>query len=133
MTTSTPPPRSASPAVWLIVHGVLWLAAVLALVILVPRFKRVFQEFGMKMPDLAQRVIDLSDLAAAGGFALPVILIGLLALDWFVLDRLGRRPGCRGWRTLWAVALTASPLLLLAVIALTLWYPTTALQNAVGP
>jgi type II secretory pathway component PulF len=93
----------------------LWLALPIQLIVTVPKFKRVFDDFGMKLPDLTLVVVDVSMWFVDYWWVIaPAFLAGLVALVGIgFLCRNRSRRAFWGW-----FLLTAGPAVLLNLLVL---------------
>ncbi|MFN0021093.1 MAG: hypothetical protein ACKVP0_22775 [Pirellulaceae bacterium] len=84
---------------WLFLHGLALLILVGVLLVVVPRFDQMFQEFGLKLPLASVVVINLSQ--SLGGFGILIVPVGLI-LDAGMLCLLFLVNGMPRWfRSLW--------------------------------
>jgi type IV pilus assembly protein PilC len=61
------------------------------MIVVIPKFKQIFQDFGMKLPKITQTLLDISDFMVDFFWIVPVVLVGLFILWKLVrLHRTGR-------------------------------------------
>jgi type II secretory pathway component PulF len=110
MNTPNRSPSAFWAAALLILDALLWFALPLQLILTVPKFKRVFDDFGLKLPDLTVCVVNVSMWFADYWWVVaPAYFAGLVAL--IGIGFLCRK---RGRRTFWTwFLLTAGSAILL--------------------
>lgn len=47
------------------------------LIYIIPKFKKIFQDFGMKLPAITELLLDISDFVKDNWYVFPLILIGI--------------------------------------------------------
>ncbi|MBY0524928.1 MAG: hypothetical protein K2R98_16100 [Gemmataceae bacterium] len=111
-------------------HGIVWLPFFIAMFAFVPRHKKFFADFGMKLPAAAELFIDLSDAMQEAWIVVPFLLGMALVLDAAVMYGLRRSPATRLLAWLWfmLVILLAQGMLLFTWLAL--WAPISELLEA---
>jgi hypothetical protein len=112
---STPPGRNVVVVIYAVCSALLWLTVAFQIVFIVPRFERIFTEFGLRLPWMTERVIR-----DAWWIALVCLIVLLF--------------GCMGQRTrrFGIVLLVVVPLALNLLILVSLYLPYTALVEALG-
>lgn len=61
------------------------------LVYIIPKFKKIFQDFGMKLPEITQILLDVSDFAVEYFWVAPLVLVGIwLFLKLVCMFKTGR-------------------------------------------
>ena len=75
-----------SPVVFVLaVHLALWIGVVYGLVYQVPAYKRTYEDFGMRLPQITQMLLDVSDLAVDFAWLFMPVLLTALVGDAVVL------------------------------------------------
>ena len=102
-------------AILLGLDAILWLALPIQLILTVPKFKRVFDEFGLKVPDLTRIVLNVSmwfvDYWWVIAPAYLALLAGIVAIGFHCRNR--------SRRTFWSwFLLTAGPAILFNMLVL---------------
>ena len=112
--------RVGSLLFWLFFHGLVSILLLAVLLLIVPHFEKMFQEFGLKLPVASVLVINLS--RCLWRYGLLIIPIGLIfdGAFLYLLIMVGGLP--RWLRQLWChgVLIIAACIVLLVVIALVL-------------
>lgn len=122
-------PSAAGTAVLIALAVGGWLAAMFALFTFVPPAKKRFDEFGLQLPRLTARLIDLGD--ATGPLALPLTVgVPLLLAGTVYVCRNHVRS--RGLRWLGLLAAFSVPALAAAVIGLALVLPMVKLAEGLN-
>ena len=112
-------------------HAALWAPSVYVLVVVVPRYKRIFADFGMKLPWLTMLLIDVSDWVVSWWF-LILFLPGLLILaDVLVICWLRQR-GNKALGLLWLLLWTLLPGAVLAILWIAINEPLLELMDALS-
>ena len=125
--TGNPHPESKAGLLifWLFLHGLAMLILLVALLVVVPRFDRMFQEFGLKLPLASVVVISLSRrLWQYGLLIIPVTVIldsSMLCL-LFLVDRMPR-----GFRTLWCCGVLVVAVCLIVLVSIAVVLPLLGL------
>jgi type II secretory pathway component PulF len=118
---TTQPSRSPLAAlVWgVAIPATLWVCYFAGLILVVPRYKKIFAEFNLRLPDLTIAVIAVTDWAVTYWYVLVLSLPFLLAPDVAVVLLLWRS-GRRGLVWVWGGVMIALPLVagLLVVVAI---------------
>jgi type II secretory pathway component PulF len=123
---STANSSSRSPATILVValHALFWTAWLAGLLLWVPRVERVFRDFNVKPPLMAELAITLTH----GIVPLGLLLVLLFVLaDGTVAYRLRRS----GARALWSGLMTIAPVAAIIVTALALILPMVQLLEMI--
>ena len=113
-------------------HALLGAVQIFVLLSVVPRFKRTFADFGMKLPWVTEILIDISDVVVDFWFLLPLALAPLLVSDFAALYLLRRQEKTRVWARIWFYSIL---LLLLAgggVIAIAIFLPLIELMEGLS-
>jgi type IV pilus assembly protein PilC len=126
MTTRPSRPPVADLVIGVAIPALLWAVLLVGLVLVVPRFKRIFMDFGLALPAATQAVIAVSDWAAAYWYVLILSVPFLLAPDVAVVYWLARRPG-RALSCLWFVLMIALPLLAMVLVFVAIYLPEAKL------
>jgi type II secretory pathway component PulF len=130
---STQPPRSPVAAlVWgVVVPILLWACLCASLILVVPGYKRMFMDFGMRLPAGAEAVIDVSDWVANYWYILVLSIPFLFAPDVAIVLLLwhsGRRTLVR----LWAGLMIALPIVLGVLVAMSICLTWTKLNEGLS-
>lgn len=98
VTTPTAPPSSARRLIVTLLVPVLYLVLLFQLVVVVPRYAKVFAQYGLKLPDLTQFCVDASAwVVAQPVFALSATAVVVIA-SMVVVNRAYRSAQRRrGW------------------------------------
>jgi hypothetical protein len=117
---SQPSSKPGSFLTWLLLHGLAGMIVVVLFLVVIPRFDKMFQEFGLKLPVISVVMINLTRFFER--FFLLIIPTGLL-VEVAILSLLFLADGFpRSIRNLWlyGVLVAVAGILLLAVIGLIL-------------
>ncbi len=130
---AVPPLRTsaATVAIGVAIHGILWFLLFVVMLIVVPRYERLFSDFKMKLPDLTVRVLAASAWCRQYWYVVALIAVPLLSGDGILLFLIGRSPHRwpgRIWLGLWI----ALPLLAGALVALSIMMPLAQLQEGLS-
>jgi hypothetical protein len=82
-------------------HAMVLAVPILVLLVVVPKFKKVFEDFAIKLPWVSEIAIDLSDWMLDFWFIVPFALAPLLVSDLAVLYLLRRQENTRVLARLW--------------------------------
>ncbi|MBL8792695.1 MAG: hypothetical protein JNM56_02190 [Planctomycetia bacterium] len=74
-----------------LVHAVLASPLLVYLLVFVPRYQRIFADFGMALPVLTVAVLNVADMLATLWFLAPVLLVILFGADFGMQYLLHRR------------------------------------------
>ncbi len=129
-TTRNPDALAALPAV--VIHGTLWAAFLHILLRGVPPFKRIFADFGMKLPWVTEVVLDLADWGAEYWPLLLIALAVLLAVDGIVSYLLYANPSGRWRYWLWFTVLGFVPVFAGYVVMVAMFEPLLELMNGLA-
>ncbi len=121
---------AALPAV--VIHGALWIGLVTVLLRIVPRYKRVYADFGMKLPLLTEWLIDISDLMLEFWPLLIVVMAVFLALNGGISFLLYSYRSLRWAYWLWFTFMALLPLGAGFLVALGIWEPLTELYEGLS-
>jgi hypothetical protein len=134
MTANPPSPRSAliTAAVTLFIHGLLGLALVLAMILLVPGYKRLFRDYQMELPYLTVTVIEISDWFVAYWYVLVFAAFPLMALDGAIVFWCWSRKGTRVLGVLWIILWLILWLLLAVIVGFSLGLPHLKLMESLS-
>ena len=103
--TSRKDPTTAT-IIWVVVHGVLWLILMMIAYFVIPRFKKIFMDFGVELPGPTLLVLIASDWIVEFFYLfLPFVLAADGAVT-FMLYQQGDSPGLR---RAWLVFMIALP------------------------
>jgi type II secretory pathway component PulF len=127
------PTRSiVSGLVWgAVIPTLLWAALFVGLLIVVPYYRRTFQDFGMQLPAAALFVIKVADWVAAYWYVLPLFLPFVLVPDVIIIVLLSRLPS-RIPSRLWSGLMMLLPLLAAALVLIALSLAQTKLQESLS-
>jgi hypothetical protein len=131
-------PESTEPIAWgsivmVLVHGVFWLGLVVApLFFVVPRFMKVFADFGITVPTVTRWIFRVSAGAHALWYVVPFLILGLLAIDGAIHYQLGQDPATWRARRTWSALGVVVPIGLFLVVVLAVGMPMIALLSALS-
>jgi hypothetical protein len=74
-------PDALVAALMALVHALAWAPVIVALLTYVPKYKKIFADFGMKLPWLTETLIDVSDAANDWLILVPVVYLLFVAMD----------------------------------------------------
>jgi type II secretory pathway component PulF len=106
-----------------------WLLILLHLLVIVPRFMKMFQEYGLKLPVMTQLVINLSHLVRSQLIPACAILFLLVAAWWGVADAICRKETQPGWRSIALLILYSIPVGIFVLCWLGVGLPYNQLQD----
>jgi hypothetical protein len=112
------------------VHGLGWLPTVIALLSFVPKHKKTFADFGMKLPWLTEIMIDLSDEFVELFPVLPLIGLAFMGLDAWLLYALRRKSRTLSW--LWFLFVLLVCGFSFFVTWMAVWLPITELMEGLS-
>jgi len=111
----------------LIIHGMLWVVLLALYAFGVPKIEAIVNDFGVPLPELTVRVIQVSHFL----IVLSVLTVLLLVTDWRVLGALSRRDDALGLRY-WSVLRIVTPLLLIVLTLVALILPFQGIHRLSG-
>ncbi|MBY0524927.1 MAG: hypothetical protein K2R98_16095 [Gemmataceae bacterium] len=114
------------------VHGLLGLGFFATLLVAVPRFKRIFADFAVRLPAATELAVNLSDLAVEFWYAIFVAFAVVLALDAALMVWLRRRTGSRALVWVWFLLVLFLGASLLAYTWTTLLAPLAELTDGLS-
>jgi hypothetical protein len=114
-----------------LVHGLLWLILLGWLAIHVPLADRTMEKVNLRLPWLAEEVKGYSRPAVNHPGLFGLGLIAFVAVDCWILQRLGRPPSSRVARELWSGLMAVLPTVLLCLVALATLLPFVKLAESV--
>lgn len=122
----------AGTLVRLVISALLWLTLIVALVFVVPGQRRMFDEYGVPLPNLTHLVTDISMWFAdywwvAIPFFLPLFAVAVV-LSWLVRHQVKSRL----LDALWTLVLVGLPFALIAVVWLSLYIPRIKLAEGLA-
>jgi type II secretory pathway component PulF len=127
---STPRRVSVREVVCVLVgHCALWFAVTYWLIYQVPIHKRMYENFGMPLPQLTTLLLDISDFAVDFGWLLIPALLGALIVEAAILVLLWKSCRRRVWGWLWAILLAMPQAVLLALTIYALYVPMAGLRE----
>lgn len=122
---SKPKQGSGGAIGWAVFHLTMWAALFLALLLLVPRFQGLFDEFGVELPRLTVSMIAVSyGLSHYWFVAVPLGMVSM-AVDFAVLFLLGKVG--RKLQSLAGLLLSLPPLVLISLLLVSLGLPVVKL------
>jgi type II secretory pathway component PulF len=95
--------NTAAILIMLTIHALFVAAMIFILIAVVPRFKKTFADFGMKMPIGTEVLIDISDWMVAFWYLVPLALAPLLVADGAALYLLRRHDRTRILARVWFI------------------------------
>jgi hypothetical protein len=116
----------------LTIHAFVLLLLVGGLVVVVPRFTKIFADFQMKLPFATDLLITISELMVQFIFLVPFALIGLLFVDGLVLVHLRRQERTRGLAWLWFVLLLILMMLAIGGAVVAMFMPLIELMEGLS-
>lgn len=124
-TTRPQSSAKASLMFWLFWHGLALLIVLAVLLVVVPKFDKMFEEFGLKLPVLSALIVRASRILRSYGVAIVplgvVFHMGMLCLVTLV-------EGVPRWlRNLWCLGVLAVAGGILVLIAIGMFLPLLAL------
>ena len=119
----------AGQGVAVLVDTSLWFVWFLLLVYLMPRAVRVFQDFDAELPVITTQQIDLSMFVGQYWYLIPLSLMAIAAVDWFVRRFIVRlnpivAPAAI---VLWSLLMVLKPMALIAWCWASIYLPMVAL------
>ena len=127
-----PQPRQCRvpPVVFVLaVHLALWIGVIYGLVYRVPAYKRTYEDYGMRLPQITQLLLDVSDFTVDFGWLFIPGLLAAVVFDAVVLVLLWQMCQHRVWGWLWAVLMTLPQFLLLSLLILGLSFGALAIRQ----
>jgi type II secretory pathway component PulF len=106
-----------------VIHGILWAWFVDTMVRGVPGFKKIFADFGMRLPAVTELTLDLSDWMVEYSYLVLILLLILLALDGGVAYWLYARRQTRWAYWLWLTFMAVMPLFAGRLVTVGLFEP----------
>jgi hypothetical protein len=113
-------------------HALMWLPFLLCLLLVVPKFKKIFEDFQMKLPLATETLITLSDIALGLWFFLPLPLMLLLALDGAIVYALRRRSSTAILAWLWSALWLMAAMAAMGVVVVALFQPLLLLMEGLS-
>jgi len=118
------------------VHGLLGVALVLAMIVFVPGYKRMFQQMfrdhEMGFPYLTIKVVEVSDWFVAYWYVAVLAALPMLVVDGAIVYWCWSRKSTRIVGVLWIILLILFWLLFVGFAALGLWFAHLKLQEALA-
>ena len=109
-----------------------WLALLGAQALAIPRCKKLFLDFGMKLPAMTEAVIHVSDYVSAW-LPLSLVPLGLfLATLWLVIPSLYNRKATRRLAHSLLLVTTIAPFVIAAVTVLSLGLVVVKIQEGLS-
>src|SRR5262249_45953662 len=129
-----PATRSAgySAAVMTAIHLMAWMPLFILFFFVVPRSKKIFADFGMKLPWITESIIDISDTMRDFFWFLPIIVAGAFVADAAILFLLRRDDRWRLLSWLPFLLLLVVPLVGCAIVWLGLELPMVELTEGLS-
>jgi hypothetical protein len=131
MTTRPSRPPATDLVIGVAIPAFLWACFFVGLVLVVPRFKRIFMDFGMALPAITEAVLAVSDWAASYWYVLILSVPFLLVPAVAVVYGLARLPA-RLLSWLWFVLMIALPLLAMVLVFVAIYLPLVKLQEGLA-
>lgn len=106
--------------IWVIVHSVLWLILLMIAYFVIPRFTKIFMDFGVELSGTTLLILWASDRIVEFFYLVPFALVLPVLADaavTYMLYQRGSRPGFRRAWLLFMIALPAC-VLVLSIVAL---------------
>jgi len=113
-----------------LVHGLAWAPFFVTLLIYVPRYKKMFADFGLKLPWVTEFLIDLSDMFAEAFPFVPAILSLCVVLDGWLLYCLRRWSRPLSW--VWFVLLLIAGIVAFFIVRLAVMLPMVELMEGLA-
>jgi len=134
---TTEPPPSIPPwfvtlrfvSVLVLVHALAWVPLLLFMLQMVPRYKLIFADFGMKLPELTMEVVDWSDFIVNHPIRVGAALAVFLVLDGAILFLLRRYSSTPLLSWLWFILVALLPLSAWICAWLSMWLPLEELME----
>lgn len=120
MGSTTAAPSSRALVLWTVLQGSFWLILLTLTAGIIPRFERIFMDFGVDLPGSALLTIRASRMVAQLLPMFVLLVAGILVLEFLALRSLRRDPQSRGVAGTGLLVMTALPLGLIAFHALTI-------------
>ena len=115
-----------------VIHGLLWIWLRDFLLRSVPRFKRTFIDYGMRLPAETEWTLGLSDWIGEYWYLLVPILLALLALDGGVSYLLYRFRKTRWVYWLWFTVMTVLPMYVGRYVFLAMYEPLLRIMGGLS-
>lgn len=96
---------------------------------IIPRFKKIFEDFGAEIPDAAKLVIVISDLTVNYWYLFPFLLVAGCVVDALGFVAFHRLPETRYVSRVFSALITLALLAQAAFVAFALFGPMTKLLN----
>jgi type IV pilus assembly protein PilC len=113
-------------------HGALGFAFFVLMLFVVPRFKQLFAEFGMKLPWATEKIIGISDWLVNYWYVAVLVALALLALDGAIVFLCWQRRSTRIVGILWVLLLLVLWLVMMAAAALLIGLAYFKLQEGLS-
>jgi hypothetical protein len=107
----------------LTIHAFFGGGIVLILLLIVPKFKKIFEDFAMKLPWATELLIDISDWIVEFFPLFTLVMAVLLVGDGVVLHLLRRQENTRGLSKVWFILILLLLLLIVAVLVAACFLP----------
>jgi type II secretory pathway component PulF len=112
-------------------HALLRTALFVGLFLIVPRYDKLFRDYGMNLPWLTENVITVSRWVVNGCFLLVMSVPFLIALDFGILFHLRSR-GRQLLSWLWSFLLLFIPGIVVVLCAVAIWLPYQKLHEGLS-
>jgi len=103
-----------------VAHGMAWMSVPLAGLLWLPRFKKIYADFGTELGIATEFAIAVSDFVSEPRmlFFAPQVMGVLLIVDGLVFDMLWRREASRTLRNRWSLGISVVSLSLVALVTI---------------
>lgn len=109
-------------------HAASWIIVLAYAAIWIPRFRKIFQDFGVELSSLSVLVIQIADLLAQPAVMLITTAI-VLAADGIIYARLGRNETSRTTRNRFSLVMTLVPLSIMVIFGTAIYIPLLQLME----
>ncbi|HKI34190.1 MAG TPA: hypothetical protein VKA46_20220 [Gemmataceae bacterium] len=113
------------------IPAALWAAVFAGLLMVVPRYQKRYQEFGLSLPYNTQVAMEVAAWANTYWYVLLLWLVIFLPSGTAIAVALGRRP-TRGLSRLWSGVMIALPLLAAALLVFAIYLAQAKLHAALS-
>ena len=132
----THPPTSGSSliaaAIAVIVHGLLGWSLVLAMVFVVPQFRREYRDYQISLPYMTIWLVEVSDWFSAYWYVAALATLPMLALDGLIVYWSWSKNWTRPLGILWIILWVVLCFLFAAFVAYCLWLANLKIREALA-